>query len=759
MMRNHTFPVTSLFAAALLASSALCQQPQLQQAPDFQSIVQDTHGVFEFEGELFAMGGGLDTTFEAGHVVITPILGKAAPHNMPLILELDSIRRGGATAFEAGGDARPVRGDNRVDYRHGAGITERFVARADGLKQSFLIDSPLSGSGDLVVRMDVTTELRAEVVERARELSFQALDIGFVNIGTVVGIDANGARVEGTMNFDGEHLEYTLPASFVDTATYPIDVDPLINQTFANVGRSFNDFNVDASYDATTDTYIVTYESAPSATTSYLFFRCVSGANPPQRLTTQPTDTIFRRNNVFATGLKVANNNQLDQWVVVWQDNSAGDWDIRGATIDTATQAPSAAFDISTAVGIDEVQPDVAGDSSGATQVTVVWAEGPAMATPAPTGIAASTLDLTIMPPLPSTPTPIFSGVPCDNPAITQDGGAAQRQFVAFRLNLATIAVCALDAAGTLINPPIPATTSTSTGHGLCDIAGNGDHFTVIMEELEQGSSTDNDIRTTHGIWNSGIVLIDSFIIEADPNANEREPKITLTSSKYAACWIDPNGIFNSSNVESSDIEATNLQLDSAARCGNPAFIPGDATNWMIEPGFTSKLAGGAAGSDDALILNRQEAVGGGNGVLRARYYAPFAGGPITAVTGTGGCANGAAIGIGSPAAIGNQNFSITLSGADPSISLAFLLIDITRSAPNTPCGAACGGLIIPQVGVQAGVSAGGASINIPIPCDVGLGGAGFYAQWVTVGGPVAGSCALVSGVRPSDAIDIVIGD
>ncbi|MBK8975464.1 MAG: hypothetical protein IPM29_06030 [Planctomycetes bacterium] len=758
MMRNLTLQVTPLFAAALLASPAAGQQPQLQQEPDFQSIVQDTHGVFEFEGALFAMGGGLDTTFEAGRVVITPILGKAAPHNMPLILEFDSIGRVGATAFEAGGDARPVRGVNRVDYRHGAGITERFVPRADGLKQSFLIDSPLSGSGDLVVRMDVTTELRAEVVERARELSFRALDIGFVNIGTVVGIDANGARVEGTMNFDGEHLEYTLPASFVDTAAYPIDVDPLINQTFANPGRSFGDFNMDASYDATTDTYIVTFESAPSATSSYLFFRCISGANPPQRLATQPTDTIFRRTNVFATGLKVANNNQLDQWVVVWQDNSTGDWDVRGATIDTLTQTPSAAFDISVVLGIDEVQPDVAGDSSGASQVTVVWAEGPAMTPAAPMGVAASTIDLTMLPPLPSLPTVIFSGLPCDNPAITQDGGAPQRQFVAFRANLTSIAVCALDATGTLINPPIPAAVSGS-GFGLCDIAGNGNHFTVIMEELEPGSTTNNDIRTTHGVWNSGIVLIDTFIIEADQNANEREPKIVLLSSKYAACWIDPNGIFNANNVESSDIEATNLQLDSAARCGNPAFVPGDATNWMIEPGFASKLAGGAAGSDDALILNRQEAVGGGNGVLRARYYAPFAGGPITQLAGTGGCANGATIGVGSPAAIGNPNFSITLSGADPSIAIAILLLDTTRSTPIMLCGAACGDVIVPQVTVQAGVSAGAASIRLPIPCFAGLGGAGMYAQWITVGGPTAGSCVLVSGLRLSDAIEIVFGD
>ena len=97
-----------------------------------------------------------------------------------------------------------------MDYRHGQGIVERYVARADGIKQSVLLERPVDGRGDLVVRLRVTTELHCAVTDHARQLDFDAGALGGVHIGSVVGIAAGSARVEGSMRFDGEHLELEL---------------------------------------------------------------------------------------------------------------------------------------------------------------------------------------------------------------------------------------------------------------------------------------------------------------------------------------------------------------------------------------------------------------------------------------------------------------------------------------------------------------------------------------------------------------------
>ena len=49
--------------------------------------------------------------------------------------------------------------------------------------------------------------------------------------------------------------------------------------------------------------------------------------------------------------------------------------------------------------------------------------------------------------------------------------------------------------------------------------------------------------------------------------------------------------------------------------------------------------------------------------------------------------------GVGSPAALGNQNFTITLTGADPNAGLALLAIDVLLQQPISICGATCGGV------------------------------------------------------------------
>ena len=145
-------PARALLLAALLAPSAARSQDTRAARPfDVHGILRQSHGITDTDGQLLAVGGGIETAFETGRVVVTPLLGSAAPTNRPMALQLEGILRGDETRVAVAGDAEPRRRTGQVDYRHGQGIVERYVSRADGIKQSVLIERPIDGQGDLVV--------------------------------------------------------------------------------------------------------------------------------------------------------------------------------------------------------------------------------------------------------------------------------------------------------------------------------------------------------------------------------------------------------------------------------------------------------------------------------------------------------------------------------------------------------------------------------------------------------------------------------
>jgi len=50
-----------------------------------------------------------------------------------------------------------------------------------------------------------------------------------VHMGTVTGIDHRGVRARGTIRRDGDCVELSLPASFVDRAAFPLVLDPFVS--------------------------------------------------------------------------------------------------------------------------------------------------------------------------------------------------------------------------------------------------------------------------------------------------------------------------------------------------------------------------------------------------------------------------------------------------------------------------------------------------------------------------------------------------
>jgi hypothetical protein len=104
-----------------------------------------------------------------------------------------------------------------------------------------------------------------------------------------------------------------LPAAFVDSASYPLVLDPLVGASFG-VSTSGNDeTNPDAAFDATNDAYLVVWQRTFSATDSDIRGQRVSSAGA------LVGSTIFLGSTGVAQNPQVANVDRKNVWCVVYQ--------------------------------------------------------------------------------------------------------------------------------------------------------------------------------------------------------------------------------------------------------------------------------------------------------------------------------------------------------------------------------------------------------------------------------------------------------
>ena len=251
--------------SVFLASCALV--PNVLASDEPVDLVRDAHGVSVVDGELWGIGWGYKIHFARDGVEFTPALGEAASRNYPLRFRLETIQREG-TEFPGGGkpilDAAPQQSGNVVSYSRGGGVTEVFEVRARAVEQSFRFVERPEGSGDLIVRGSFDTELTATLTDGGRGgVSFELPGVGGFELGKVVGIDANGRRVDGLVRLNGARLEYVLPGEFVDQAVYPMILDPELGNVFTISG--VRDLDPDVAYDVTNQLYAVTWEQKFSA--------------------------------------------------------------------------------------------------------------------------------------------------------------------------------------------------------------------------------------------------------------------------------------------------------------------------------------------------------------------------------------------------------------------------------------------------------------------------------------------------------------
>lgn len=737
--------LTALVVAALGAvSPVVCQQAAV--TPSMPT--DDVLGVGWIDGQLRAASRAFHARFEPGAFEITPAFGRRAPRTYPLRVALESVRRGDAIVLRAAHERTPqprLVGES-VYYDHSAAIVERYDVRAEGVKQSVVFAERPQGAGDLVVRYAVDTDLVCGNHERAETLWFGAEAFGGVAIDAVVGIDANGRRQRGHMAFDGEALELVLPADFVASASYPLELDPLFGPQL-NTGVSFDDHFPDIAYDDASGVYCIAFEFPASATSSATYVMRQDAASGAM------LGGIFLGNPGSHPG--VASVRQSGQFLVVWQDDSSGTANIRcravrasdGALSNTVTIAGTAA---------EERAPDVGGDAfaNADLDAVVVWEE---------TGAGIRCVQVTVPPSgdpvVVGAPTVLDASPDAADPAISKSGGfdaaTGGRYVVAWETVITgteLVAYLGIDQDCNVLTPVSFAASGFPIDN--VDVDGDGTEFLIVFESLESAVATTSDIWCQPATFCAAGTSLCGGVAEVLVdvlNDDQRQPAVAFLGSMYAVAWSDSNP----GSATDYRIGVSNVVRNSCALC-NQQVLTGNATAFFSSyPALCAKRSNGVE-SDEGLLTWEQLENSSGNSLLRSHRYRPFNGGTVTPLAGFGGCGTGGNAGADGAFAVGNPDFKLTLRNADPLSPAAFLMFDTAMAAP-TVCGS-CTVLTAQIISPLFAVANGEADVPLPLPCDTGLLGFTMDVQWAVVTPPsTTPPCSLFPFVSASDAVRMVL--
>ncbi|MEZ6016888.1 MAG: hypothetical protein R3F49_17345 [Planctomycetota bacterium] len=209
-------------------------------------------------GTHWVRGVNYKASFGRDGADFVPFLGSHAPRNFPVRFQVEGARRGGEALTLA--PLTVQREADRVVLDRGA-LRSEYIIAPEGLEQRFAFDAA-PGSGDLVLDLAFTTEL-APVPDGAGWRFLNGL--GGVSYGAALVLDAAGRELPlATQLLDGA-LRFTVPASFLADATWPVVIDPLIASVTVSTA-AIDQLEPDVAYDPTTDRYLVVVEEVFSAT-------------------------------------------------------------------------------------------------------------------------------------------------------------------------------------------------------------------------------------------------------------------------------------------------------------------------------------------------------------------------------------------------------------------------------------------------------------------------------------------------------------
>ncbi|MHC4606522.1 MAG: hypothetical protein ACYTAF_06260, partial [Planctomycetota bacterium] len=238
------------------------------------------------DGQFRAAGDGFLVAADAGGLALLPWSDEGTS-DPAFLYRLESVRAGDGVLYRrtAADAAHPKAFLDTVAYERTPLLTEIYENLPAGVEQSFLIARRPAGNGDLMIEGTVQTTAplvqspdgdREPLLRTRKGLVFVDGARGCTTtVGQVTVLDAAGrtgtAWIEVSALHEGEdsHLyaiAYRVPGAWLEQASYPLLVDPLIGVNFkvnqTSVGGQ--QLNPAIAYDSANDRYFVAFEDRVS---------------------------------------------------------------------------------------------------------------------------------------------------------------------------------------------------------------------------------------------------------------------------------------------------------------------------------------------------------------------------------------------------------------------------------------------------------------------------------------------------------------
>ncbi|MCA8948986.1 MAG: hypothetical protein KDE27_05755 [Planctomycetes bacterium] len=261
-------PNRSVAAAVALAFTASLAHAQSLPPTALTAAITPIHTAADDGGLAYGIWGAAyayKVSFHDG-MTFVPYLGDDYPHNQPFGWRTRSVTVGGVELATA--PPIPARiDDTRYEYRLG-GVTEAYEVRSDGLFQTFVIGERPPGRGELVVCGELRTALVADPVAAGHQdvTFFDAAGTAILGYGAATAVDAAGNRRAMTTEYRDGNLTLRLDAAWLETAVFPLTVDPLVAVLLSGGGGAPSSVDICRDGESASLGVWYTYSRAASST-------------------------------------------------------------------------------------------------------------------------------------------------------------------------------------------------------------------------------------------------------------------------------------------------------------------------------------------------------------------------------------------------------------------------------------------------------------------------------------------------------------
>jgi hypothetical protein len=606
------------------------------------------------------------------------------------------------------------------------------------------------------VRLALDTSLPQPSLGEARELLFARPETGGVSIGAVTGIDALGQKAEGTLRLVPGALELVLPAHFVDAASWPLVLDPLIGSSKGLAPTSNNDTRPDAAYDSPGDVYLVVWQRIFSAVDSDIRGQYVNAQTGALQ-----GATIFFGSGGVAENPCVANVHTVNQFLVAWHQTDGAARSIRceslragnGAIVDSEILVTS---------GESLGRPDLGGDGTktiGATSGAALLVYDSA----ASDEIRGKRIFVSSLGAISSDPSfPIVSDAPqlftfVSQPRIASSSGVYGRLLMVYQRSGPLLA-SPTTIRGVILN--INGTVQTSTFLVASDseadllapaVDGFDRLWTVAWErDPEFGSTHIGLCSVRHDVSMNSVTVGSS--VDATPwiaVGGATRPAVGFSAGKSFVGWHEI-GILSVMTLRMRGFDAQScVPCEGPLQLANPGFVTSE--QWIA---LATPTTGGAYYDDRGLAVWSEPTPALDHDV-RAQLFQNSAGTGGALDNLGGGCGNGGTptFSNSAPPSIGTSWYIFGLTGLPLDAPVAVL--NVSTGAVPLSCGPC---MWNPFQITSSSLVVGGATSQVRvIPCEPDLIGLQFQTQWTSLT-PTSSGCNLFPGFSISDRTRVTIG-